>query len=71
MNTELQDIIRRLNEAKERRGRLAVIAAESRISTRTIYGLMHDETPKATARTIDKLADYFKKADKKLAKESA
>lgn len=65
MNTELQELVEKLREAKKERGRLSQIAADSGISYRTIYGLLIAEDPVASARTSDKLAAYFKKADRK------
>lgn len=69
MNEELQGIINRLNEAKQERGRLTRIAADSGISYRTIYAVMIGTKP--SLGTVEKLAAYFKKIDKKLAKEGA
>lgn len=71
MSQELQGIVTRLTEAKTQRGRLKQIAGASGVSYRTIYSLMHDQPPVASAATVDKLTAYFKKADKKLAKGSA
>lgn len=66
MTDELQDIIKKLAAAKEgRRGGLSEVAAQSGISSRTIYGLLHDKEPKATVRTVNKLAAYFRKVQRK------
>lgn len=71
MNQDLQGIVNRLAEAKEQRGRLTQIAAGSGVSYRTIYSLLHAAAPVASAATVDKLLAYFKKADKRAAKEVA
>lgn len=64
MNKQLQYIQSRLAEAKDQRGRLTKVAAETGISYRTIYGAMQqDASPSAS--TLDKLTDYFKKLDRK------
>ena len=69
MNQQLQDIQRRLILAKEQRGRLTQIAKETSISTRTLYSTMKpDATP--SAATLDSLTAYFKKLDRKFAKEA-
>ena len=70
MTQDLQGIIRRLTQAKTQRGRLTQIAIGSGVSYRTIYSLMHDADPVASAATMDKLSAYFKKIDKKLAREA-
>lgn len=70
MNEQLQSVLDRLVKAKEERGRLSKIAAASGISYRTIYGMMQGgQTPSAS--TVDKLAAYFKREDKKASKEAA
>lgn len=71
MNTELQDILNKLGEAKKTRGRLSMIAADSGLSYRTIYSVMHDNPPTVTARTLDKLTSYFKKQAARQAAEQA
>lgn len=70
MNQELQGIVKRLREAKEQRGRLKQIATGSGVSYRTIYSIMNIEPPIASAATMDKLAAYFQKADRKAKKEA-
>lgn len=69
MNEELQKIVKRLNEAKQTRGLLTRIATDSGISYRTIYAVMVGAKP--SLGTVEKLSAYFKKQDKKLAKEGA
>jgi DNA-binding phage protein len=69
MDDELQKIIKRLNEAKEQRGRLTRIASDSGISYRTIYAVMTGAKP--SLGTVEKLTAHFKKVDKKLAKDGA
>lgn len=69
MTEELQEIIKRLTEAKAERGRLTRIASDSGISYRTIYAILIGATP--SLGTVEKLTAYFKKLDKKLAKEGA
>lgn len=70
MKEDLQKMVDKLHEAKQQRGRLSQIAADSGVSYRTIYGLMHTESPVASARTFDKLAAYFKKVERRIAKEA-
>lgn len=69
MSEQLQAIVKGLNEAKEQRGRLAMIAADSKVSPRTIYSVMHGKP--ASATTIDKLSAALKKVDRKIRKEKA
>ena len=67
MNEQLQELLKRLNEAKEQRGRLAMIAAESLVSSRTIYAFMHGKP--ASAKTVDKLTAFFAKLDRSKSKK--
>lgn len=64
MSERLQDVRKRLDEAGKERGRLALVATGSGVPYRTIYNIMRDKsTPNAT--TVDKLAAYFKKEERK------
>lgn len=69
MNDELQRVRNRLRQENMKRGALAVVASGSGVSSRTIYNVMHSPGDPHIA-TVDKLAAYFKKVDKKLAKEA-
>lgn len=64
MNNPLQRVLDRLAEEKKQRGRLSRIAADTGISYRTIYGMMHAKQ-NPNAGTIDKLLAYFKKEDRR------
>lgn len=67
MNDQLLDIRKRLAEAAQHRGRLTRIAADCGLSYGTIYGVMHKEDKTPSASTVDKLAAYFKKAQRRAA----
>lgn len=69
MNQQLNEIVSRLRDAKQHRGRLTQIAAESGVSYRTIYTIMLGCVPSVT--TSDKLAAYFTKLDRKAKKEKS
>lgn len=65
---ERETVLDRLTQAKAERGRLTQIAAATGISYRTIYGMMHAKQ-RPTATTIARLLNYFKKIDRKAAKQ--
>lgn len=65
MNEQLLEVRKRLNEAKQERGRLTKIASDCDLSYRTVYGVMCKEDKTPTVKTIDKLHGYFKRQDRK------
>lgn len=67
MSEQLKEILARLKDAKEQRGRLTEIAAGAGITYRTLYAVMQPDC-KPSAGTIDKLAAYFKKLDRRAGK---
>ena len=62
--SDLQTVRTKLREAGKKRGELALIAAESGVSPRTIYNLTHSDKG-ANLATLDKLLAYFKKAERR------
>lgn len=65
MNDQLQQVRARLKKASHTHGELTAIAGGSGVSSRTIYNLMNKSDCNPNLATLDKLAAYFKKADRK------
>lgn len=70
MDQQGVEVVRRLQHERGTFGRIAQIGRESGVTPRTLYLLMSGKR-EPSAATSDKLAAYFKKADKKLAKQVA
>lgn len=64
MNEQALKLVRRLQDERGTYGRIAQIAKASGVTARTLYKLMANEhAPSIT--TIDKLATYFRKEDRR------
>lgn len=70
MNQQGFEMVRRLQDERGTYGRIAKIGKESGVTARTLYLLMSGKR-EPSASTLDKLTAYFKKADKRAAKEVA
>lgn len=70
MNQQGMEVVARLQSERGTYGRIAQIGKESGVTSRTLYLLMSGKR-EPSASTLDKLVAYFKKVDKKLAKEGA
>lgn len=64
MDDQISALRARLEKASQERGKLTDIAYETRISSRTIYGLIRGER-KPHQATVSALLAYFKREDRK------
>lgn len=59
----------KIAEVAETRGGIALVASETKTDQRTIRAIL-SEKHRTNMKTLCTLADYFKKADKRAAKET-
>lgn len=64
MNDQATQVVQRLQHERGTYGRIAQIAKDSGVTSRTLYLLMAGKRA-PSAPTLDKLSAYFKKADRK------
>lgn len=68
MEDKLSDLRAKLEAAKKERGKLSEIALATKLSGRTIYSVMHAQR-KPNKTTIEALVVYFKREERKAAKQ--